>query len=478
MTEVWSAVADWLAARAGDTAWKLKRPVRFAFLDFSTLEKRKWALDRELSFNRRWSGDIYRAVRPVTRQGETFAIGGEGHAVEWLLEMRRFDPDAVIGHRPEPMDPALADDLGRLIARAHIDAPIASRDVDLGAYGYTVDSNEMPLKETAAERALAQRVIDGTRAGRDALTPLLMTRLDEGFARQCHGDLHLGNILLEAGRPVPFDCLEFNDTLSWMDALYDVAFPIMDLVVRGQTIAANRLLNAYLDEAARGFPPSLWRGLRVLPQFLAVRASVRAHVTGSNGERETSARYLRAAEEFLTAPTPRLIAVGGLSGTGKTHFARHLAPLIAPAPGAVILRSDEVRKRLWNVGSLDPLPPEAYAPTEDGRVYGEIFAAAALVLAAGCPVVLDATFLDPARRVEAEAIAARAGVPFDGLWLKGEPSELRARLAARAGDASDADLAVLERQLARDAVPVTWRSHDIQSGLDRLARDLARPGGQ
>jgi len=476
VSAVWAEVATWLAAQAdevvetscarvflaGDRAWKIKRPVDLGFLDFSTLDKRKWALDRELDLNRRWSGDIYRAVRAVTREGGALAIDGVGETVEWLLEMRRFDPHAVIAGRPEAMDLAQADDLGRLIARFHVAAPRAP-EADFGAYGYTVDANEGPLTRAAPplDASMVARVIAATKAGRDALIPLLEARRSEGFARLAHGDLHLGNILLEGGRPIPFDCIEFSQVLGRMDVLYDAAFPIMDLVVRGQPAAANRLLNAYLDEAARAFPASLWDGLGALPQFLAVRACVRAHVTAATGDDAMSRRYLAAAETFLTPSVPRLTAVGGLSGSGKTSEAARLAA--RAAPGAVILRSDLIRKRLWNVAPLERLPAAAYAPDEDARVHREMFAIAARVLAAGWPVILDATFLDPARRNEAEALAASLDVPFDGVWLDAPPDVLRARVAARTGDASDAGLEVLERQLAGDVGPVTWRRLSLQS---------------
>ena len=476
MSKTWAEVAAWLAARAdevietscarvflaGDLALKIKRPVDLGFLDFSTLEKRKWALDRELELNRRCSVDIYRAVRAVTYDRDGFAVGGAGEPVEWLLEMRRFDPHAVIAERPEALDSAHADDLGRLIARCHIAAPVAPA-ADFGAYGYTVDANEGPLTRATPplDAGMVARVTRATKAGREALTPLLEARRREGFARLAHGDLHLGNILMEDGRPIPFDCIEFSEVLGRMDVLYDAAFPIMDLVVHGQPAAANRLLNAYLDEGAHGFPPSLWDGLRALPQFLAVRACVRAHVTAATGEDDMGRRYLAAAEGFLTPPAPRLTAVGGLSGSGKTVAAASLAA--REPPGAVILRSDLVRKRRWGAAPLDPLPAQAYAPAEDERVYGEMFDIAGRVLAAGWPVILDATFLDPVKRADAEAVAARFGVPFDGVWLEEEAEILRVRVAARTGDASDAGLEVLERQLARGPGRVTWRRQSLQS---------------
>jgi uncharacterized protein len=472
--EHWPEVAAWLAGRAdqvietscaevylvGKQAWKIKRPVDLSYLDFSSLDKRAWAIRRELELNHRFSGDIYRAVRRVTRELDgRLALDGDGETVEWLLEMRRFDPATVLANRPEAVNAVLAEEIGRLVARLHARAPLAA-ECDLGAYGHTVDTNVEALRAASLDRRTVERIIEATRAGRAALAPLLEQRRRDGFFRLCHGDLHLGNLLLEGGKPVPFDCLEFSEVLGRMDIAYDAAFPLMDLVTRGQADASSRLLNAWLDEAARSFPATLWDGLAALPQFLSVRACVRAHVTAAQGDAEAARGYLRAAETFLTPPPVKLTAVGGRSGTGKTWQAAYLAA--ETPPGAVVLRSDLVRKRLWSAAPLERLPSEAYAPAVDEKVYGELSAIAERVLKAGWPVILDAMFLDPHRRTQAEAVAARGGVPFEGVWLEAPPEVLRARVAARTADASDADLAVLERQLGQDVGPVTWRVQSLQ----------------
>jgi hypothetical protein len=491
--QAWGAVADWLARQADrtietscarvflgpDLAWKIKRPARLPFLDFSTLERRKWALDRELAFNRRWAPDIYRRVRAVTREDGGFALGGSGEAIEWLLEMRRFDPDAVLANHPEALDGELAEGLGRLIARGHIETPAAPDDGGAQSLSYTMATNEESLRLTASVfgQGAVEHLIVRTRGARDALVPLLEARRQAGFGRACHGDLHLGNILLENERPIPFDCIEFNDRLSRIDVLYDLAFPVMDLAVRGQAQAANRLLNAYLDEAARGLPASNWAGLAALPLFLAVRAAVRAHVNAATGEVDPAQRYLEAGERFLDPPARRLFAVGGLSGAGKTYFARLLAPLVPGPPGAVILRSDEIRKRLAGVGALDPLPAAAYTPAQDGRVHDEMFALSATLLKSGRAVVLDATFLAQEQRLRAERLAAELQVPFAPVWLEAEPDLLRARLRSRRRDASDAGAAVLEEQLARDIGPLGWRRLSARSDFAREAARLAAVDG-
>jgi predicted kinase len=392
--------------------------------------------------------------------------------------MRAFDPEAVLSEHPESVDGALAETLGRTIARFHAGAEARPDGGGVAALGFTIRTNAEHLRALAGVLGAdaVEPVVTATDAAFAAAGPLLERRRAAGFARHCHGDLHLGNILLEAGRPVLFDCIEFNDRLSQIDVLYDFAFLVMDLWFRGRAEAANRAFNAYLDEAARSFPASLWDGLAALPLMLSARASVRAHVTAMQGDAEAGRAYLAAAAAHLRPPPPGLIAIGGLSGTGKTTLARRIAPAIGGAPGAVILRTDEIRKRLAGVAPLERLPPAAYADERRAGVYDELFAIARRGLAAGRRVVLDAVFQQPAEREGARRLAAALGVPFQGVWLQGPADELRRRLAARTDDASDAGGAALDRQLARDAGPIDWEVRDA-ADPDAVVRELTgRPG--
>jgi hypothetical protein len=259
-----------------------------------------------------------------------------------------------------------------------------------------------------------ERLITATQRGFERTAALLDRRRDEGLVRCCHGDLHLGNILLEGGAPVLFDCIEFNDALREIDVLYDIAFLLMDLAFRGAAEAANRVMNGWLDEAARGFPPSLWRGLAALPLFQAVRATVRAHVNALEGVAEQARQYLVAAEHYLAPPPPVLLAIGGISGSGKSTLARALAPELGAPPGAVVLRSDEIRKRLWGRGPKETLPPEAYESGASEAVYGTLFETARAALAAGCAVIADGVFLQAHERSRIEAIARECGAQFSG----------------------------------------------------------------
>ncbi|KSB91316.1 gluconate kinase [Caulobacter vibrioides] len=487
-------VAAWLGAKAdqtietscarvflvGESAFKVKRPVDFGFLDYSTLELRRWSLQRELSFNRAAAPDIYRAVRQLTRTADGgIEIDGAGEVVEYLLEMRRFDGEAVLASQPWAIDDALEDSLGRTIAQFHAGAALRPQGGGVSALGYTIASNANLLRGLASRLGAqaVERLVEETDLALKRLGPQLDARAAEGFARHCHGDLHLGNILIEEGKPILFDCIEFNDALSDIDVQYDLAFLLMDLDFRRRRDAAGRVLNAYLDEAARTFGEGLWTGLAALPLMLSVRAAVRTHVWAYTGDDEAARAYLATAIEHLAPKPVSLVATGGLSGSGKSTFARVCAPGLGAAPGAVVLRTDEIRKRLWNVPSLERLPKEAYTPEVSDKVYDELFRDAELVLKAGRSVVVDAVFIKPEQRARAEALATKLDVAFQGVWLEAPADVLRARVAARVNDASDADVAVLESQLVRETGDIDWRRVDTVSAFEDEARALAEQMG-
>ncbi|TVQ51999.1 MAG: hypothetical protein EA355_15975, partial [Rhodobacteraceae bacterium] len=279
---------------------------------------------------------------------------------------------------------------------------------------------------------------------------LLDARRRHGCVRRGHGDLHLGNVVLIDGRPTPFDAIEFNEAIATDDILYDAAFTVMDLMARAAPPLAGAFLSRYLtatrDHAA----------LALLPLYVSMRAAVRAFVAWRDDRAAGEARLALATAALAPRPPARLIAVGGPSGSGKSTLARALAPEIGAPPGAVMLRSDVARKRLFGVAPEAPLPAEAYGAAAGAQVYRRLLRDAGRALRAGAPVVLDAAFLRPAERAAAAALAAAAGASFAGFWLGASEATMAARLDARRGDASDADAAVMRRQLAALAPPADW----------------------
>jgi predicted kinase len=299
-----------------------------------------------------------------------------------------------------------------------------------------------------------------------ALSPALQERAALGHVKRVHGDLHLRNLLLIDGQPVLFDALEFDERLATCDVLYDFAFLLMDLCHRGLVRQANITMNAYLL-AASGAEDA---GLRALPLFMSVRAAIRAMVllqtdqaTGQTAASSDEARlYMAQAVAHLDRIGSSLIAVGGMSGTGKTELSRDLAAEIGRCPGAVHLRTDTERK---NVAAHAD-----YTASARAAIYDQMFERAATLLAAGRSVILDGTFLGSAQRMAAEALAARAGVGFHGLWLTASERVLVARVSARHGDASDADAEVVRAQFAladAEVSPAGWVNIDAEGSVQK-----------
>jgi predicted kinase len=304
------------------------------------------------------------------------------------------------------------------------------------------------------------------KAARGPRTPRIERRARLGRVRRCHGDLHLGNVVMIGDRPTPFDAIEFNEAIASIDVLYDLALTLSDLLMRGRRDLANGLLNRYLS-ATRDYG-----GLPLMPLYLSMRGAVRAMTAASRGAWGEAERDLAFAVGALRQDAaPRLIALGGISGTGKSTLARTLAPRIAPLAGAIVIRSDVVRKRLSGEQPEARLPPEAYCPRMDGRVMARLAFDARVALRAGAAVVLDATFLQPDARACAAAIARAEGVRFDGIWLELSAEEAMARVSSRAADASDATAAVVERQAERAVPPSDWRALPVGRPLEDVVAD-------
>jgi aminoglycoside phosphotransferase family enzyme/predicted kinase len=451
---------------AGERVLKVKRAVRFPFLDYSTLDKRKEACAAELSVNAPYAPDIYRGVVPITREASgRLTVGGDGPPVEWAVEMRRFDEKRTLDHVAGEIDAALADSLGRAVAAAHGKARVAAADRWIAALGTYIDEHVDAFRQhpdifpagtiEAFERA--------TRTAYDKIVPLLQQRARDGFVRRIHGDLHLGNIVLIDGEPVLFDAIEFSDIIATGDVFYDLGFLLMDLLQRGLKPAANIVLNRYLLETRR---IENLDALELLPFFLSTRAAIRAKVTAARLERaqqserkaiaDTARAYFDFAVKAVAPPPPALVALGGLSGSGKSALARMLASEIGPMPGAVVLRSDIERKALFGVGELDRLPASAYTEETTARVYAALGEQGRRAVAAGHGAVVDAVFARPSERAAVASVAEAAKTPFQGLFLTADLETRMRRVGARTGDASDADAALARRQQGYELGPMDW----------------------
>ncbi|MDO8876166.1 MAG: AAA family ATPase [Pseudolabrys sp.] len=459
---------------------KIKRAVRFPFLDYSTLDKRKAACEAEIEVNRLYAPDIYRGVVSITRDaGGGLAIGGQKDGsnatpVEWAVDMARFDETQGFDHLAEAgrIDASLADALGRAVAKAHAAVPVVKDAGFADTLAEIIEQNHGELR--AASDLFAPDDVDAltaaSRAALERLRPLLMARERDDCVRRCHGDLHLGNIVLIDGAPVLFDAIEFNPRLATIDVFYDLAFLLMDLIERDLTAAANAVLNRYLAETNRD---SDLDALAALPLLMSLRAAIRAKVTAARPKRdeqmEKSARdYFALAQRLLSSPRATLVAVGGLSGTGKSVLARALAAEIMPLPGAVLLRSDVMRKTLFNVPESERLPASAYTPEVTARVYAALADKARRVLAAGHSAIVDAVF---ARADERNAIAKAArGMPFEGLFLTAALAVRVARVGGRTGDASDADAAIARAQEQYDLGALDWHDVDASGTPDETLR--------
>lgn len=447
----------------GARALKIKRAIRFPFLDYSTLEKRKAACEEEIRINRQFAPQIYHRVVAITQNSDgSLEIDGKGRPVEYAVEMSRFDERQTIDHLAGagPLDPALVDAIAEAIAASHNIAPLVSAEPWINSIPGIIEGNTTAFREAA--RFPADDIDDLRRASLSAfarIRGLLEQRGRQGYVRRCHGDLHLANIVLIDRKPVLFDAIEFDATIASTDVLYDLAFPLMDLIRYGRQAAANALLNRYL---ALTESENLG-ALAALPLFMSLRSAIRAHVllarlgrnVGDNNDTMQSARaYFELARLTIAPKAPVLIAVGGLSGTGKSVLARALAPSVLPQPGAVVLRSDVLRKRLFKVNETDRLPGSAYRPEITEQIYEILVQRAGRVLAQGHSVIVDAVFAHEAERNAIRDAARRLNARFAGLFLVTDLATRQSRVGRRERDASDAtpDIAGLQENYNIGAV--------------------------
>ncbi|MCX7273328.1 MAG: AAA family ATPase [Burkholderiales bacterium] len=470
---------------AGGFAYKLKKAVSLDFLDFSTLARRRHFCDEELRLNRRLAPDLYLDVVAVTGTLETPVIDGlmnDGAALDgaagrsapvldYLVRMRafaaadRWDLAAARG----ALLPRHIDELATRLCRFHAQAPVAG--IDTG-FGRPEQVRATMLESLAALRAglfesqdvaRLERLMAWERQGWAAIEPALAARLRAGRVRECHGDLHLANLALFDGEVLAFDCIEFNESFRWIDVMRELAFAVMDLRGHGCPDLANRLVNAYLEQSGD------YDGVRVLRHYIVERALVRARVAmlrasqvrDDPAQRAVALRQARsyldlALEQGREAPVA-LLLTHGFSGSGKTTLTQSLIE----SAGAIRIRADVERKRLFglaaNERTRNGLNAALYSAASTAATYAQLRRLAMPVLAGGYTAVLDATFLQHAQREQAMTLADALGVPCLILDFVAAPPTLRRRVAERAareGDASDADLKVLQWQF-ETAEPLT-----------------------
>ncbi len=466
---------------AGPDVYKVKRAVHFPFMDQSTLARRHAACEAEVRVNRAFTPELYLGVVPITRKNGALRLGGDGTVVEWAVHMQRFDENLtldLVADRGE-ITPGLIAEIAGLIVASHRAAKVGDGDIATNALAGVVEETLTELLEAPDifPAARARTLAAAMRAAFSDVRPLLLARGADGRVRRCHGDLHLRNIALIDRRPILFDAIEFDESIATTDVLYDLAFALMDLWQRRLVGEANLLLNRYLW-ASDDIGGEL-AGLATLPLFLSLRAAVLAkidairfrdvaHSTAVKGE---ALRYFDIAGEFLAPSPPLLVAIGGLSGTGKTTLATRIAPAIGRPPGAVHLRSDIERKRQFGVAETERLPQSAYRRDVSDKVFAALRAEAEAALRAGHSVIVDAVHRTPAERDLIAAVAARCGARFVGLWLNAPLATLIARVQARRGDASDASARVVIDQAANAPTEtITWSRLDASGAADALAR--------
>jgi len=453
----------------GTYAYKLKKPVDFGFLDFSTLEKRRECCEQELRLNRRLAPALYLDVVAVTEHdGQpvfTAAVRDRSAVIEYAVRMRQFPQSAQLDNQLAggELDMARMEAIADMVARFHSGIAVAAGDTSWGSPAQVyapVEENFRHIRQrpgAGSQRELLDELEDWSRSSFTRLQTVFEQRRCHGFIRECHGDMHLRNMLWLDGRPLAFDCIEFNPALRWIDVLSEVAFLVMDLQDREQPALAQRFLNRYLECSGD------YAGLPVLPFYLVYRAMVRAKVDAiraaqpgidaadkAGAEREQLS-YLRLAHGYTRQAAARVIITRGMSASGKSTLSQRLAAF----PGYIRIRSDVERKRLFGVDTRthagDGIEAGIYSEEATRATYARLAGLAAAVLDAGYSVIIDAAFLHAWQRRLFRRLAVDSGAPFIILDVSASADSLRERIERRSGDVSDADLRVLEHQLAHTA---------------------------
>lgn len=450
---------------AGEFAYKLKKPVHFGWADFSTLSRRRLFCDEEVRLNRRTAPEVYLGVVAIAGTIDQPVIGGAGPILDYAVRMRRFPPGQLLDDlvRRTDFDATLIDRLAVRIARFHHALPGVEEGGGEGTkaeiWRWThenfIELRRHPL--FGGDRGRLDSLADWSRREYEACEMTFVTRRLQGMVRECHGDLHLGNVVVLDGEPVPFDCIEFNPALSWIDVINEIAFPFMDLFDHGRPQLAWRFLNRYLEVGGD------YGGVAVLRFYAVYRAIVRAKVArlrmdaarvdaAQRAEAEAAfSGHIALAQALSVVPRRLIVLMHGVSGSGKSTVAEQLAMEL----GAIRIRSDAERKRLFGV-ALDESPPadrvgELYGAAATRRTYDRLALLATEIVEAGYPVIVDASFLAKAERARLRELARHRDAAFAVIDCTAPAGVLWARVQARAkrrSDPSDATVEIVERQLA------------------------------
>jgi hypothetical protein len=442
----------------GKYAYKVKKPMNFGFLNYSTLEARKHFCQEELRLNQRGASELYLEALPITKNGQQYQLGGTGEPVEYTLKMRQFPQDMLLVNMfsQGKVDEKLMVELGQIVAQYH--AKAATNDYirsfgEVAQVRQAFDEN-YEQSEKYIGKAQTQLQFDETKAYTDKFfverEKLFKNRMAGNFIRECHGDLYMQNICLWHDKILLFDCIEFNEPFRFADVMYDVAFAMMDFEARGRKDLGNAFLNTYLEQTGD------WEGLQLYPLYLSRQAYVRAKVNSfllddpgipadvKEESAKTAANYYRQAWEYTKPRQGKLILMSGLSGAGKSTVAKQLARQM----GAIHIRSDAVRKHLAGIPVEQRGGNEIYTAEMTQKTYQRLLDLGLLLAAEGFTVILDAKYDRAALRQAAIAQAQSRQIPLQILYCTAPVEVLRQRLQQRTGDIADATVDLLESQQA------------------------------
>jgi uncharacterized protein len=461
----------------GEYAYKVKKPVNFGFLDFSTLEKRHHFCQEELRLNQRGAKDLYLDVMPIVQIGDRYQLAGSGAAVEYTLKMRQFPQEDLFLALFEAgkLTASDLDELGQVVAAFHAQAATSDYIDSFGAIAAIRQAIHDNYAQTNAYLGTLQpqAQYEATRHFTDTFLDqhqhLFAKRVRDRKIRECHGDLHLRNICRWQDQILLFDCIEFNEPFRYVDVMYDVAFTVMDLDARDRPNLANAFLNRYVEETGD------WDGLLVLPLYLCRQAYVRAkvnsyltHDPGLSSEMQQAAAqsaiaYYQQAWRYTKPQAGQLILMSGLSGSGKSTVAQQLVRQGSQLSPTIQIRSDAVRKHLGGVALHEQGPSALYTPEMTVKTYDRLLELGLLLSQQGFSVILDAKYDRQALRMAAIAAAAQHQIPIQIVYCDAPVEVLQQRVNQRKGDITDADVAVLARQTFE---PFSEFEHDYVQRID------------